>query len=372
MKFIEKIFYTICGIIISICIMGTVFALNPSLTQMAANFLYETDGLYSVNDEKAADSVDNLNFEKDNTLDLETEKNSYEEEIGEDDILASSEADSVGQITSEINEYENVKEIVQYIEDDEAEEVTSGLGIGNIDGELEFDTEIYPYYGMLGDDLKELYKQIYTNTLEGNQSFAPIVTVYVDQVSDAFEAVYNDHPELFWLDSTYTCKYMSNEMCVEIDLSFNRTINDLEAARIEFEESVNSILSEINREWNSYDKERYVHDLLVSRVEYNLNSDMNQSAYSALVNGRSVCAGYARSFQYLMQRLGIPCYYSTGISEGESHAWNIVKLEDGYYNVDLTWADTEPVTYDYFNKSDIEFSQSHERRDLSVNLPKCN
>lgn len=353
MKFIEKIFYTICGIILSICITGTVFAMNPSLTQMAANLLYEADNVSNTNDTTKASS--DISFEEDNTPALTADSGEIASEINE-----------------EINGYEQVKETAQYIEDDEAEEITGSLEQGNVGGELEFDTEIYPYYGMLSDDLKELYKQIYTNAIDGNQSFAPIVNVYVDQVSDAFEAVYNDHPELFWLDSTYTCKYMSDELCVGIDLSFNRTINDLESAKAEFEESVNGILSEVSQEWDSYEKERYIHDLLISRIDYNLNSDMNQSAYSALVNGSTVCAGYAKSFQYLMQRLGIPCYYSTGISEGESHAWNIVKLEERFYNIDLTWADTEPVTYDYFNKTDIEFSQSHERRDLSVNLPICN
>ena len=97
---------------------------------------------------------------------------------------------------------------------------------------------------------------------------------------------------------------------------------------------------------------------------------MNQSAYSALVEGKSVCAGYARAYQYLMQRLGIPCYYCTGFA-GEDHAWNIVGLDDGYYNVDVTWDDTPGGEYDYFNKTDEDYADTHVRRDLSVNLPKC-
>ena len=101
-----------------------------------------------------------------------------------------------------------------------------------------------------------------------------------------------------------------------------------------------------------------------------MNAPMNQSAYSALVNGRTVCAGYARAFQYLMQRLGIPCYYCTGYA-GEDHAWNIIKLGEDYYNVDVTWDDTDTPTYDYFNKSDREFGTSHMRTGLAVYLPAC-
>ncbi|MBQ8969753.1 MAG: hypothetical protein IJ073_00350, partial [Lachnospiraceae bacterium] len=54
------------------------------------------------------------------------------------------------------------------------------------------------------------------------------------------------------------------------------------------------------------------------------------------------------------------------------HAWNIVGLDDGYYNVDVTWDDSDAGNYDYFNKTDSDFSSTHIRRELSVNLPPCN
>ena len=53
------------------------------------------------------------------------------------------------------------------------------------------------------------------------------------------------------------------------------------------------------------------------------------------------------------------------------HAWNIVALEDGYYNVDVTWDDTPGGEYDYFNKTDEEYADTHVREELSVNLPVC-
>jgi len=114
-----------------------------------------------------------------------------------------------------------------------------------------------------------------------------------------------------------------------------------------------------------------VHDTLIGQVDYVASAPMNQSAYSALVNGRTVCAGYARAFQYILQQLGIPCYYCTGYA-GESHAWNIVALDDGYYNVDATWDDASQNTYEFFNKSDADFAANHLRQELSVYLPPCN
>ena len=71
-----------------------------------------------------------------------------------------------------------------------------------------------------------------------------------------------------------------------------------------------------------------------------------------------------------MTQLGVPCYYCTGYA-GENHAWNIIRLDGEYYNVDATWDDTTPNTYDYFNKTDQEFAPTHMREELSVYLPSC-
>lgn len=54
-----------------------------------------------------------------------------------------------------------------------------------------------------------------------------------------------------------------------------------------------------------------------------------------------MCAGYARSVQYFLERLGIPCIYVEGSTKGstEGHAWNIVLLDGQYYYVDATNGD---------------------------------
>lgn len=269
------------------------------------------------------------------------------------------------------NGYQKIEDEGGQIEDEAADQIVDQISQGNTGDSLVFDPVYYPYYAMLDEKGKHMYRQIYANANDLFQVFAPVEDVTAPQLRTIFAAVYNDHPELFWLETAYYGKYRRNGQCVEIDLRFNRTARNLEEEKAVFQSQAGEIVNQANGLGSSYEKERFIHDALIDRITYDLGAEMNQSAYSALVNGQTVCAGYARAFQYLLQQLGIPCYYCTGYA-GESHAWNIVSLEDGYYNVDATWDDTEGGRYDYFNKSDDDYADTHIRQELAVYLPPCN
>lgn len=266
--------------------------------------------------------------------------------------------------------YQQIQDDNQQITDEEVRQIQDQLSIGSTGDGLIFDRRFYPYYNMLDEKGRHLYRQIYANAGELYSVFAPVEPAAAGQLKNVFAAVYNDHPELFWLETSYACKCRSNGQCVEIDLRFNRTAQDLESARELFDENASQILAAAQSAANDYEKEKLVHDALIDKVSYNLRAEMNQSAYSALVNGQTVCAGYARALQYLLQQLGIPCYYCTGYA-GENHAWNIVELSDGYYNVDATWDDTGEGSYEYFNKTDTDYADTHVRKELAVYLPPC-
>lgn len=240
-----------------------------------------------------------------------------------------------------------------------------------------FDVNLYPYFYMLKENQKSVYKQVYANAIVLNSSaFSPCVTLASKEIDNVMSAVYNDHPELFWLDTRYSYSYTPQGTIRAITLVFNTTIHSIENAKADFDSIVQTVLANTSNLSSELEKEKYVHDYLSDLISYNDTADMNQSAYSALVNGSSVCAGYSRAFQHLMIELDIPCYYCTGTANGENHAWNIVKLDDSYYNVDLSWDDSlstayRNYNYDYFNLPDYAFLTDHTRTGLSVNLPAC-
>lgn len=402
MKTAKRIFYGICFLILLICIVILVLAMNPDWSDKLSAFLYGEERL--VSDETTpsptevpmADAEDNpendseglmetiqplltpgpdaesgtaggAEMEKLNTFTIQMQCPTvqivtYTEPITITQIIPDTTAGLVGYVPVSAS----MKELTQ----SESDALDAELSEGEDGALLVFDQEFYPYYHMLEGAEREIYRQVYANAFVLNEHFKPCEKIYSTQIGRVMEAVFNDHPTLFWVDTAYGCKYDPSGKCVEISLQFNNTSQKWEQSKISFDEKAEEILKGARGLGSDYEKEKYVHDKLVAKVEYNSGSPMNQSAYSALVNGQTVCAGYARAYQYLMQQLGIPCYYCTGYS-GENHAWNIVKLQDGYYNVDVTWDDTVPYTYEYFNCSDADLEATHVRRGLAVKLPAC-
>jgi len=236
--------------------------------------------------------------------------------------------------------------------------------------DISFDETFYPYYAMLDEEAKTAYTLIY----QGYLDYAETIELEAygfseDQFSAAWAAVYKDHPELFW--AMGQCSYSKSEDGTVLSASpeYYLFSEGLDAAKSSFEASAQSIIAEAAQLSSDYEKEVFVHDALAELVSYDAGNEYNQSAYSALVDCSSVCAGYTRAFQYILMECGIPCYYCAGYCEGD-HAWNIVMLDGEYYNVDLTWDDSSS-SYAFFNRTDSDFALTHERRSASVYLPAC-
>ena len=375
LKVLKGIFFFLMGLIMIGCTGILICALNPSLTAMLAERVESVGSAQSSRDGQSG-GLGGLFRDGDGQSDS-TVPGVGQPGINADWLEGQSGYEQPDSPSVETPEdvsgrtgYEPVQEEAQEIDEDEAGGLTGAENPGDTGSGLSFDAETYPYYAMLEAEMQQIYSQIYANAMSLTPSFTPVATVSVSQLKTVFEAVYNDHPELFWLDTGYSCKYLRSGRCAEITLKFNETADALEQARLAFQGAAGNIVAQARGLGSQAEMERYVHDALMGLVEYDVAAPMNQSAYSALVGGRSVCAGYARAFQYIMQELGVPCYYCTGYA-GEDHAWNIVKIDGVYRNVDVTWDDTEEPTYNYFNKTDRELAATHRRTGLSVYLPAC-
>ena len=203
----------------------------------------------------------------------------------------------------------------------------------------------------------------------------------------AIEAYTYDNPEIFYLSPNKM--YLNIETTtIGSNVTYNVFINNgnennyfideftsqgqVESAINQIEQTKNQILQ--NRSENTYDNIKMVHDYLVESIEYDTTISQSNiyNVYGALVNGRAVCEGYARSFKYLMDELDIPCTLVIGTGtnsqgETENHAWNYIQLNGNWYAIDCTWDDPVSSTgyvsqnskYRYFLKGSNDFSKDH-------------
>lgn len=117
-----------------------------------------------------------------------------------------------------------------------------------------------------------------------------------------------------------------------------------------------------------------IHDYLVDNITYS-GMTAEYAAYDALFTGNAVCMGYAECFQTLMEMLGIECVPVTGYADGQSHIWNMVCLDNEWYQVDVTWDDPSEDSVDglshhsYFNITDTDMYADH-TPDMD-NLQRC-
>ena len=130
----------------------------------------------------------------------------------------------------------------------------------------------------------------------------------------------------------------------------------------------------------NYTKAKYVFEILVQNVDYDASAENNQNIISAFLNRATVCQGYACATQYLLRLLGIQSAIVTGNANGESHAWNLVRLDGEYYYMDTTWGNSryldsssqmeKYVNYNYLAITSEEISRTH-ILDNSFQLPEC-
>lgn len=116
-------------------------------------------------------------------------------------------------------------------------------------------------------------------------------------------------------------------------------------------------------------KAKAAHDLIAKKVQYDDNyltnpeNPFHQSAYSVFCDDHSVCAGYTKAFEMLMNGAGI----DTIALLSTDHAWNMIRINDSWYHTDCTWDDMDgysgyEMIYNFFNRSEsvIRSDGTHE------------
>lgn len=237
------------------------------------------------------------------------------------------------------------------------------------------------YYQNLNEEERSVYKEILQGVREGSD------TIYLhspdaERIGVIYEFLLCDRPELFWC--TGELQITSYDSYSEIQPVYSCEGEERSARQAQIDSAVEQCLSGIGADASEYDRVKYVFEYLVNTVDYNMESPDNQNIYSALVNRVSVCAGYSRAAQYLLQKMGVECIYVTGTIPGQgTHAWNIVNCGGQYYQLDVTFGDPvfmqeengevmpeNSINYGYLCCNDQELLKNH-IPDTKVAFPAC-
>ena len=186
----------------------------------------------------------------------------------------------------------------------------------------------------------------------------------------------------------------STQMTASIPLTWGTVDNSIRISKItfivsfsyyttadqekEFEQKAASVINGLNLSGDTeYEKVVKIYDYITNHVTYdyanlnNANYLLKQSAYAALINGTSVCQGYATLFNYMAKSSGLESRIIMGKSyddngqDGELHAWNAVKIGNSYYYVDATWDSVRSEDI-YFLKGTTDFTN---HKDIYIDTP---
>lgn len=287
----------------------------------------------------------------------------------------SEEKNPMGQIADYRKKEEKKKEAEKKKLEEQKKQKKSTDEKKNADPDQDMTEELAQkyYYQKLSAEEQKYYKEILKG-LEDMETVIHVSTADDTKLQKVFEYIMYDMPTLFWCDRSWSgSKYLS-ENRTEISPGYTCTKAERDVRQNQVDEAVGQCLSGIDKDADDYTKIKAVFEYLVNTVDYDKNAADNQNVYSALVGKRSVCAGYARSTQLLLEKLGIQCLYVEGTAgeNNEAHAWNIVKCNGKYYQIDTTWGDpiydqTENpetnagnnINYDYLCTSDEKMYRNH-------------
>ena len=239
----------------------------------------------------------------------------------------------------------------------------------------------------LSPEEQKVYVEI-LNSLLSYETETELSTTDSAVIAKAFKCVMLEHPEIFFVDGYKYTEYTSNGNVEKIIFSgkYLYEKEEILTRKSRIEEAAAKILVGVPDTLDEYYKVKYIYDTLVTQTEYDIQAVDNQNICSVFLNGKSVCQGYAKAIQYLLQKINIRSMLVMGtVTGGDGHAWNLVSVNGKWYYLDATWGDAfyffsgeneavsseiAMINYDYFCVTTEQIMQTHSV-DMPVELPVC-
>ncbi len=255
------------------------------------------------------------------------------------------------------------------------------------DDELrEEQTDCYAF-GKLSEDEQEVYLEILEALIHFKEN-VKLSSCDKELISRVFQCVLNDHPEIFYVDGYSYTEYTLGSILKKITFtgSYRFSPEEVKEKQMQIDNYVNQCLAGMPEDADEYEKVKYVYEYLIHHTDYDAAAKDSQNICSVFLERKSVCQGYAKATQYLLNRAGVFATLVLGeVVGGEGHAWNLVRIDGAYYYVDTTWGDASyqavggsdypiekipTINYDYLCVTTEQMEQTH-TQDNVVEMPEC-
>lgn len=171
-----------------------------------------------------------------------------------------------------------------------------------------------------------------------------------------------DHPEIFWVGPA---EVKSNGISTSVtsatylydEATAKAMTTEIQLAAVDFLKGVEDFDDE-------YAVAKQAYEYLAKNLSYSSKGENSGNVYGALIDHKCNSYGYAKAYEYLMQCAGIQCVMQTGKvktgGEWVDRAWNVVRIGDQLYNVDVAMGDKgDGCDFGYLCRSDEALASTH-------------
>ena len=210
-------------------------------------------------------------------------------------------------------------------------------------------------------DKSQFLDIIYTTLNNGWQDFNFFCDyTYNSCINDLYDIIENtDYIQAInnYVDpfNSYATINFTTDSLGKINIKLDKAYSNNQISKIN-EVIENFIKNNIQPTLSDRQKIKLFHDFVIDNTVYDSDrSDNNtiryksDTAYGTLLQGYSLCGGYADSMALILNDMGIVNYKVSS----DHHVWNAVLIDDKWYHLDLTWDD--PVTQDGTNLIEKDF-----------------
>lgn len=234
-------------------------------------------------------------------------------------------------------------------------------------------------YSTLPAAEQQVYREVWHGLTTGQET--KLSTLEDDVLKRVFKYVLYDHPEIYYTDGFHYSSESIGETRLSLSLIPQYTLSQEEKEETDarLSEKLTAVLSAAPT-GSDYEKALYAYDWVVENTDYTTDAVNGQNVLSVFLDGQSVCNGYAKAFQLLLQKMSIPAVLVTGQAKNGSHAWVAACLDGAWSLFDPTWgepgisdaafSDIHFVNHSYFALTSADMDLDHEALG-DLTLPDC-